>query len=161
MPDNRYVVVEGVIGVGKTSLSRLLSERLQARLVLEEVEENPFLTENQARHLTIHGVARNEDGTYTWKFDNYTRGFSPARFTDEELVEMRRRISCPTLLVRGRVSDLLSEEGARELLEIVPHAQYTDVAGAGHMVAGDRNDAFNDAVVNFLDEVRRDGGATR
>ena len=43
MPDNRYVVVEGVIGVGKTSLSRLLSERLQARLVLEEVEENPFL----------------------------------------------------------------------------------------------------------------------
>jgi len=40
---NRYIVVEGVIGVGKTSLSRLLSERLKARLVLEEVEENPFL----------------------------------------------------------------------------------------------------------------------
>ena len=43
MPDNRYIVVEGVIGVGKTSLARLLSERLKARLVLEEVEENPFL----------------------------------------------------------------------------------------------------------------------
>ena len=43
MDDNRYVVVEGVIGVGKTSLSRLLTERLQAKLVLEEVEENPFL----------------------------------------------------------------------------------------------------------------------
>jgi deoxyguanosine kinase len=43
MADNRYIVVEGVIGVGKTSLSRLLSDRLQARLVLEEVEENPFL----------------------------------------------------------------------------------------------------------------------
>jgi deoxyadenosine/deoxycytidine kinase len=43
MPDNRYVVVEGVIGVGKTSLARMLTERLQARLVLEEVEENPFL----------------------------------------------------------------------------------------------------------------------
>jgi len=43
MADNRYVVVEGVIGVGKTSLARLLSERLQAKLVLEEVEENPFL----------------------------------------------------------------------------------------------------------------------
>jgi deoxyadenosine/deoxycytidine kinase len=41
--DNRYIVVEGVIGVGKTSLSRLLAERLQAKLVLEEVEENPFL----------------------------------------------------------------------------------------------------------------------
>jgi deoxyadenosine/deoxycytidine kinase len=43
MAENRYVVVEGAIGVGKTSLARLLAERMQARLVLEEVEENPFL----------------------------------------------------------------------------------------------------------------------
>ena len=53
MADNRYIVVEGVIGVGKTSLARLLSERLKARLVLEEVEENPFLKdfyEDRARH---------------------------------------------------------------------------------------------------------------
>ena len=51
------------------------------------------------------------------------------------------------------MSDLLSEEGAQELLELVPHARLVDVAGAGHMVAGDRNDLFNDAVVGFLDEV--------
>ncbi len=43
MAENRHIVVEGVIGVGKTSLARLLAERLQAKLVLEEVEENPFL----------------------------------------------------------------------------------------------------------------------
>lgn len=43
MSENRYIVVEGVIGAGKTSLARMLTERLQARLVLEEVEENPFL----------------------------------------------------------------------------------------------------------------------
>ena len=66
----------------------------------------------------------------------------------------RALIRVPTLLVRGRVSDLLSEAGARELLELVPHARLVDVAGAGHMVAGDRNDAFNDAVVTFLDDVR-------
>ena len=43
MRDNRYIVVEGAIGAGKTSLARMLGERLQAKLVLEEVEENPFL----------------------------------------------------------------------------------------------------------------------
>ena len=43
MTENRYIVVEGVIGVGKTSLAKLLSDRLQAKLILEEVEENPFL----------------------------------------------------------------------------------------------------------------------
>jgi pimeloyl-ACP methyl ester carboxylesterase len=57
-------------------------------------------------------------------------------------------------LVRGRQSDLLSEQGAQDFLDLVPHARYTDVGGAGHMVAGDRNDAFNDAVVSFLTEIR-------
>jgi pimeloyl-ACP methyl ester carboxylesterase len=54
------------------------------------------------------------------------------------------------LLVRGRLSDVLSEEGAREFLALAPHARYADVSGAGHMVAGDRNDAFTTAVAEFL-----------
>jgi pimeloyl-ACP methyl ester carboxylesterase len=72
----------------------------------------------------------------------------------ERLQKAARAITIPTLLVRGRVSDLLSEEGAREFLELVPHAQLVDVGGAGHMVAGDRNELFNDAVVSFLETVR-------
>ena len=59
----------------------------------------------------------------------------------------------PTLLVRGRLSDLLSEEGARHFLELVPHARFADVSGAGHMVAGDRNDLFTRAVVDFLGQI--------
>ena len=55
--------------------------------------------------------------------------------------------------MRGRVSDLLSEEGAQDLLRLVPHAEYVDVEGAGHMVAGDKNDLFNDAIVGFLDRL--------
>jgi pimeloyl-ACP methyl ester carboxylesterase len=72
----------------------------------------------------------------------------------ERLGNAARALTVPTLLVRGRVSDLLSEEGAQELLEMVPHARLADVAGAGHMVAGDRNDLFNDAVVQFLESLR-------
>ena len=64
------------------------------------------------------------------------------------------RLEVPTLLVRGRSSDLLSEDGAREFLERVPHAEYADVAGAGHMVAGDRNEVFNNAILDFLERSR-------
>ena len=72
---------------------------------------------------------------------------------EENLSNAARNIKVPTLLVRGRVSDLLSEEGARDLQRLVPHAEYVDVEGAGHMVAGDKNDLFNDAIVGFLDRL--------
>jgi pimeloyl-ACP methyl ester carboxylesterase len=58
----------------------------------------------------------------------------------------------PTLLIRGRTSDIVSDQSAREFLSIVPHAEFADVAGAGHMVAGDRNDMFNEALLPFLGE---------
>ena len=74
--------------------------------------------------------------------------------TDESrLVRAARSLTIPTLLVRGRMSDLLSEQGAKELMELVPHAELADVAGAGHMVAGDKNDLFNDAIVSFLERL--------
>ena len=66
--------------------------------------ENPRLTPEQARHLTVHGVNQNEDGTYSWKFDNYVRAFSPYSFNAEEARELWARITCPTLLVRGTES---------------------------------------------------------
>ena len=56
----------------------------------------------------------------------------------------------PTLLVRGASSELVQEAHAREFLDLVPHATYADVAGARHMVAGDRNDQFSDAIMKFL-----------
>ena len=61
-------------------------------------------------------------------------------------------MSIPTLLVRGTRSRIVSEAGAREFLDMVPHAEFVDIAGAHHMVAGDANDAFNDAVFSFIDK---------
>jgi len=66
-------------------------------------------------------------------------------------------LKIPTLLVRGRSSDLLSEDGAADFRRRVPHAEYADVAGAGHMVAGDRNEVFNRAILDFLERHRSDG----
>jgi peroxiredoxin len=54
------------------------------------------------------------------------------------------------LLVRGQVSDLVSQERADEFLARFPQVEFTDVRGAGHMVAGDRNDIFAGAVLDFL-----------
>jgi pimeloyl-ACP methyl ester carboxylesterase len=56
--------------------------------------------------------------------------------------------------VRGRVSDLVSPESAQEFLKMVPHAQYVDIQDAGHMVAGDQNDIFFNAVLEFLSQFK-------
>jgi non-heme chloroperoxidase len=55
------------------------------------------------------------------------------------------------------MSDVLSDEGVRELRALVPHAEYADVAGAAHMVAGDDNDAFSAAITAFLARVAARG----
>jgi pimeloyl-ACP methyl ester carboxylesterase len=121
---------------------------------------------HRPRPSDLGGLAKNlrhgEDGRWYWHWDpafigGKLGGEDETRTSLVDPVRLReaaRGIKLPTLLVRGRVSDLLSEEGAQELLQLVPHAQMVDVAGAGHMVAGDRNDLFNDAVVNFLESVR-------
>lgn len=56
----------------------------------------------------------------------------------------------PTLLIRGRESDLVTIEAARQFAETVPHSEFVDVENAGHMVAGDKNDIFTSAVLDFL-----------
>ena len=107
-------------------------------------------------------LRRRPDGRWAWHWDpRFISGrFGSRDETRSSLIDSTRlaaaarALTIPVLLVRGRMSDLLSEEGARELLELVPQARLADVAGAGHMVAGDRNDLFNDAVVTFLATVR-------
>ena len=95
------------------------------------------------------------DGRWRWHWDpRFLDGPRPVRTgraeTEAALVEAARRIAVPALLVRGTSSELVTEDHVREFLELVPHAEYMDVAGARHMVAGDRNDRFSDAVLGFL-----------
>jgi pimeloyl-ACP methyl ester carboxylesterase len=119
-------------------------------------DENAFLSEEQARHLTIHGVARNEDGTYSWKFDNYVRAFSPTRLGEEEVMELRRRIACPVLLVRGTES-WASDPAIDGRVRPFSDARVANVEGAGHWVHHDRLDEFMRLVRGFLGN---EGGAS-
>jgi pimeloyl-ACP methyl ester carboxylesterase len=102
-------------------------------------------------------VRQHDDGRWYWHWD--PRFMTPGRMdeprsirNEARLEAAARALTLPVLLVRGRQSDVLSEAGAHHLQALVPHARSVDVAGAGHMVAGDRNDVFNDAVVGFLQE---------
>jgi peroxiredoxin len=107
-------------------------------------------------------VRQRADGRWVWHWDPRFMSGKPGSHDEtrvslvheENLSAAARNIKVPVLLVRGRVSDLLSEEGAKDLLALVPHAEFVDVEGAGHMVAGDKNDLFNDAIVGFLDRLR-------
>jgi pimeloyl-ACP methyl ester carboxylesterase len=115
---------------------------------------------HRPRPADLSGLSKNlrqrGDGRWYWHWD--PRWITNKAGVDgqegivnhERLCAAARNISVPTLLVRGRMSDIVSDESVRELRELVPHAEVVDVAGAGHMVAGDRNDAFNSAVIDFV-----------
>ena len=111
--------------------------------------ENPRLTPEQARHLTAHGVTQNEEGTYSWKFDNYVRAFSPYSFNAEDARELWGRISCPTLLVRGMESWASNplEDGRAGYFK---NARVANIEKAGHWVHHDQLGVFLEVVQDFL-----------
>ena len=82
-------------------------------------EANPHLSVDQAHHLTVHGVNQNEDGSYSWKFDNYTRAFPSSGMSWEDTSTILSRISCPTLLVYGAESSASnpSQDGRAEIFQ--------------------------------------------
>jgi pimeloyl-ACP methyl ester carboxylesterase len=104
-------------------------------------------------------LRRSADGRWRWHWDpRFLDGprtvAKDHQVFENELAEAAKRISIPALLVRGASSELVKEEHLRDFLALVPHARYVDVSGARHMVAGDRNDAFSGAVLDFLAQMR-------
>ncbi|MCH2184558.1 alpha/beta hydrolase, partial [Myxococcota bacterium] len=112
---------------------------------------------NRARPDDISGLAKNlrigEDGRYYWHWDPDYRagrdGQDPKQ-KYERLVHCTRSLRCPALIIRGGSSDVLPEFAAAEFCELSSCAEYVNVAGAHHMIAGDRNDAFTKALQDFL-----------
>lgn len=112
---------------------------------------------NRPRRTDLTGLGKNlrqhPDGRYRWHWDpRFVTSVMESRDT-HSMEDFRTRvgdISIPVHLIRGRMSELVSQEAAQEFLTMLPQATFTDVENAGHMVAGDRNDAFIEAVVGFL-----------
>lgn len=113
---------------------------------------------NRERRRNLSGLAKNlrlgSDGRYRWHWDpRFITNVQPPeqerRF--DRLENAARRVGCPVHLVRGGMSDLVSEEVTKAFLELVPHASYSNVVDAGHMVVGDQNDHFSQAVLGFLE----------
>lgn len=95
------------------------------------------------------------DGRWRWHWDprllEGEQSFAQDHtILEAALIEAAKAITIPALLVRGGSSELVQEAHVREFLELVPHADYIDVAEARHMVAGDSNDRFSDAVLDFV-----------
>jgi len=111
--------------------------------------ENSFLTEEQARYLTVHGSSQNEDSSYSWKFDNYLNVMGGIDIPDAEVRGLWERISCPTLLLYGKDSWASSpKEDGR--LEHFSHATFKEYENAGHWLHHDQFDRFMQELEDFL-----------
>jgi pimeloyl-ACP methyl ester carboxylesterase len=136
----------------------LAARRSRRYRTLEEAYErmqaaNPHLTADQARHLTIHGANQNEDGTYSWKFDNYVHAGHMLDLPPGEIAEVWAQVECPVLFLTGSES---FHVGTFDEVELVNHfraAHHVWVDGAGHWLHHDQLDQFLELVTDFLDPV--------
>jgi pimeloyl-ACP methyl ester carboxylesterase len=110
---------------------------------------NTRLPHELALHLATHGVRRNEDDTYSWKFDPYQRAAAPHRLLPDDHVALWSRITCPTLLLHAEESFLESSKTAG-LAEYFPQARAETISGAGHWLQHDKPDEVLHAVRTFL-----------
>jgi non-heme chloroperoxidase len=130
---------------------------------LDEVAEavsayNPTRPRPASNDGLMKNLRRGDNGRLYWHWDPAFQARRADRGSGSMFDRMdaaARRVRIPTLLVRGKASEVVSAAGAAHLHGLIPHADTVDVEGAGHMVAGDKNDAFNSAVIGFLDRTLR------
>ena len=112
-------------------------------------EENGYLSAEQAKHLTIHGISQNEDGSYSWKFDNYFRVWPPFDIPMEELHKLWGAITCPTLLLYG--ADSWASNPAEDgRIDYFKNAEVKLYENAGHWLHHDQFDRFMSDVRAFI-----------
>jgi pimeloyl-ACP methyl ester carboxylesterase len=110
---------------------------------------NPRLPCGLAQHLAAFAVRRNDDGTYSWKFDPYQRSMAPHRLSPDDHVSLWSRIACPTLLLHAEESFLASPEAAG-LANYFQQARIETITGVGHWLHHEKPDEVLGAIRAFL-----------
>lgn len=110
---------------------------------------------HRRRPRNLEGLQKNlrhREGRWHWHWDPaFVTSVADEPFVDaDELESLTTELEIPILLVRGKLSDVVSPEGVEQFLATVPHAEFVELSDAGHTAAGDDNDAFSDAVVAFV-----------
>jgi pimeloyl-ACP methyl ester carboxylesterase len=164
VPQTQALVLVDIVlrpaAAGVDKIRRFMAAHQDGFATLTEASE-AVAAYNPERHRPndASGLMKNlryRDGRLHWHWDprimEEDPSAEPPAWT-QDLLAASTRVVVPTLLVRGEHSDIVDDAGVAELLELVPQTSVYCVAKAGHMVAGDKNDDFNDGVVTFLRQI--------
>jgi esterase len=121
------------------------------------LEFNPSRDRRLLRRSILHNLRELPDGKWTWKYDR--RAMTRDRFDKirGEVSAVRDRldaVTCPTLVVRGELSDVVSDASAAALAEALPRGEWTTVPDAGHTVQGDNPRGLAQALQEFFARLR-------
>ncbi len=140
---------EWIEGVRKSETKEAKSYPNLDAAVARMREANPHLSDDVARHLTLHGTNWNSDASLIWKFDNYVRNFAPIGSKKEDLIETLSHINCPTQLFWGKESWMSNPE-SEGLAQAIKNYELVEVEKAGHWLHHDQLDFFLEKSSEFL-----------
>jgi pimeloyl-ACP methyl ester carboxylesterase len=154
LPGTRRPAIYEQIAEWVAQLDRIAGQKARGYSTIAEAAErmsahNKRLTLEQALHLAKHGVKRNADGGYSWKFDQYQRARAPYRLSPDDHIALWSHITCPTLLLRGDESFLPDPETAGVLTHF-RQAQLVTIAEAGHWLHHDKLEEVLGVLRRFL-----------
>jgi pimeloyl-ACP methyl ester carboxylesterase len=147
---------------GKEAITAFMRAHPQGFATIEDAADAvaTFLP-HRPRPSDVSGLRKNlrcgDDGRLYWHWDPRMLSLGPGPGSAQPSDRYDRalqNVTAPILLVRGGSSEIVREEDVAGFRIVVPHAEYVDVPDAHHMVAGDRNDMFANAVIEFLDRHR-------
>jgi pimeloyl-ACP methyl ester carboxylesterase len=144
---------------GTARIRKFLAQERELESVEAFVERamafNPMRNPALLRRSLLHNLRPLPNGKWTWKHDPNRVGPTPEsmRARQEEIMRKVNHMTCPTMILRGAHSDVLSDESAERFARALPNGRWIRVEGAGHTVQGDNPRALVDAMRPFMREI--------